>query len=201
MARLAKYSVNHYRKIFRLNELNQVCNLKGRRVSVRVDNKGYFVTRGYLLHRIIFGLHHGWLPHEIDHIDRNPQNNSIENLRASSPILNATNRGLSVNSTTGYLGVVRQGNGYQAQSCGFGYIAYDAHPEIAAIHYDVIVSQIFGEHATTNYSLGLYQEAGLREVARNFINIIPHDNGTPLVRKILAHREKNLNSIRMMVDG
>jgi len=37
----------------------------------------------YLLHRIIFLHHHGFLSQEVDHIDGDPRNNKIENLRAA----------------------------------------------------------------------------------------------------------------------
>lgn len=36
------------------------------------------------LHRLIFLWHHGYLPLTVDHIDRNPGNNRIENLREAT---------------------------------------------------------------------------------------------------------------------
>ena len=45
----------------------------------------------YLLHRIIFLMHHGYTPELVDHIDRNKNNNKIENLRATSKSINAQN--------------------------------------------------------------------------------------------------------------
>lgn len=55
----------------------------------------------YLLHQIVFLYHHGYIPKEIDHIDRNGFNNRIENLREVDSIINNRNRGTPKNNTTG----------------------------------------------------------------------------------------------------
>lgn len=44
-------------------------------------------------HRIKFCLKHGYLPTEVDHRDRNPANNSHENLRAANRSLQLHNTG------------------------------------------------------------------------------------------------------------
>lgn len=59
----------------------------------------------FLAHRIIFALQFGYLPDVIDHIDRNPQNNSINNLRDASKALNTINSGIPNNNTSGIKGV------------------------------------------------------------------------------------------------
>ena len=59
----------------------------------------------FLAHRIIFYLHHGFMPKLVDHVDRNPQNNSISNLRVADKKLNAINTGLPKNNTSGVKGV------------------------------------------------------------------------------------------------
>lgn len=68
--------------------------------NVQVDKKNYGI------HRLIFMLHYGFLPKEIDHIDGNPSNNKIENLRAALRIENGKNKKLSKNNTSGVSGVV-----------------------------------------------------------------------------------------------
>lgn len=59
----------------------------------------------YYAHRIIFMMHYGYLPAEIDHIDNNPANNCISNLRAASHKQNMLNRKLSSNSTSNHKNV------------------------------------------------------------------------------------------------
>jgi hypothetical protein len=49
------------------------------------NSKNYLVTslknKAFLVHRLIFAWHYGHFPKQIDHIDGNPLNNNIENLR------------------------------------------------------------------------------------------------------------------------
>jgi hypothetical protein len=45
----------------------------------------------YYVHRIIYLMQHGKCPKIIDHIDRNPSNNKIENLREATSSQNAIN--------------------------------------------------------------------------------------------------------------
>jgi hypothetical protein len=58
-----------------------------------------------LIHRIIWAMHYNEWPHLIDHIDRNPQNNRIENLRSADKRINYINSGLASNNTSGVKGV------------------------------------------------------------------------------------------------
>ena len=71
----------------------------GRRI-VNVDGKLQFS------HRLIFMLHHGWAPDEIDHIDGDAANNRIENLRPASRAQNQWNSRLRKDNTSGVKGVV-----------------------------------------------------------------------------------------------
>lgn len=71
-------------------------------------NKGYlWVVSGLMdgtkvqsVHRIIWSLHNGTIPEDmyVDHIDRNPLNNKIENLRLASPSQNSMNAKGKTNS-------------------------------------------------------------------------------------------------------
>lgn len=56
-------------------------------------------------HRMIFLYHEGYLPEVVDHIDRDKENNRIENLRASNLQDNAINRSISKSNTSGIVGV------------------------------------------------------------------------------------------------
>lgn len=76
--------------------------------SLRGD--GYLVvrvdSRPYLLHRVIFLYHYGYSPeNQVDHIDRNPSNNRIENLREVSQTCNNRNTGNRADNTSGVKGV------------------------------------------------------------------------------------------------
>jgi hypothetical protein len=64
-----------------------------------------YMRKKYMLHRIIFLLHHGFLPDCIDHIDRDKRNNRIENLRQVTFSQNQMNRGKQKNNTSGFKGV------------------------------------------------------------------------------------------------
>lgn len=59
----------------------------------------------YLAHRLIYLMHHGSMPKKIDHIDRNPTNNRIENLRAATDKLNAFNKSQKSDIRSGAVGV------------------------------------------------------------------------------------------------
>ena len=67
---------------------------------------GYIVIcvdqKRYRAHRLIFMFHNGYYPNEIDHIDGNPANNKIENLRESNRKLNMMNVGRYSTNTSGY---------------------------------------------------------------------------------------------------
>ncbi|WWT39873.1 putative HNH endonuclease [Microcystis phage Mwe-JY08] len=60
------------------------------------SNRGYVQVwawgRLYLAHRIVWKMHHGDEPAILDHIDGDPANNRIENLRPASQVQNQANR-------------------------------------------------------------------------------------------------------------
>lgn len=57
--------------------------------------------KSYLAHRIIFLLHHGYLPDYLDHIDNDKTNNRIENLRPATVIQNQRNAKIRADNTSG----------------------------------------------------------------------------------------------------
>ena len=75
-----------------------------------INCTGYHIVRfngkRYLLHRIIFLMHNGYLPDYVDHIDNDPLNNRIENLRECTFSENRCNVKKSKNNTSGEKGVV-----------------------------------------------------------------------------------------------
>jgi hypothetical protein len=59
----------------------------------------------YMLHRVVFLMFYGKLSQVIDHIDGNPSNNKIENLRLATQQQNCYNSVLRKNNTSGIKGV------------------------------------------------------------------------------------------------
>lgn len=74
-----------------------------------LDNKGYWRVRVdgklYLVHRLIFLYHHGYLPGVVDHIDNNPCNNKIDNLRECTVSQNMMNSRIRKDNKSGVKGV------------------------------------------------------------------------------------------------
>ena len=72
-------------------------------------DKGYLTTgingKVYRNHRLIFLMHYGYLPKEVDHKDCNTLNNRIENLRPSNRSQNCCNKGIGSTNTSGIKGV------------------------------------------------------------------------------------------------
>lgn len=69
-------------------------------VGVRIGN------RLYGAHRLAWLLYYGeWPKGFVDHIDRNPKNNTIENLRVVTHAENHRNRAKQSNNKSGYKGV------------------------------------------------------------------------------------------------
>jgi hypothetical protein len=77
---------------------------QGKRCNNTKTRAGSFATRGYRIiridgrlyqeHRIIWVMHNGLISSnlDIDHIDRNPSNNKLENLRLATRSLNNINK-------------------------------------------------------------------------------------------------------------
>jgi hypothetical protein len=71
------------------------CERKSTYASVMVDKKAY------CKHIVVFCMHHGYIPEQIDHIDQNRKNSRIENLRAATNASNNMNKTVQSNSKSG----------------------------------------------------------------------------------------------------
>lgn len=72
------------------------------------DKDGYIVTymgKYYKVHHLVWLYHHGYLPNMLDHINRNPSDNRIENLREVNKRCNSINSKLQRNNTSGIKGI------------------------------------------------------------------------------------------------
>lgn len=59
----------------------------------------------YKTHRLVYLMFHGYMPKEVDHIDNNPLNNRIENLRPANRSEQCCNTRLRKDNTSGIKGV------------------------------------------------------------------------------------------------
>ena len=109
-----------------------------------------------LEHRLVFYLVYGYVPDCVDHIDREPQNNHPDNLRACTRAGNAQNRSPSKDSTSRYLGVhmAKIGKPWRAairqdgKQKAIG--VFDSEID-AAKAYDAKARELFGEFANPNF--------------------------------------------------
>ena len=76
-----------------------------------ITSSGYITVRGItrtpiMAQRVAWVLYYNEQPPDyIDHIDRNPSNNKISNLRATTNQLNMVNKELQCNNSSGFVGV------------------------------------------------------------------------------------------------
>jgi len=105
----------------------------GTRYAGGVDRLGYLRTvipghKGlFAVHRLVWLLHRGSLREGfvMDHINGNPSDNRIANLREVPDAINQMNRrGSRRGSSVKYIGVCRNGNGFNAFSSSEGKVVY-----------------------------------------------------------------------------
>jgi hypothetical protein len=88
--------------------------------SVEANGYGHGDILGlrYKAHRVAWALHYGaWPNQDIDHIDGDPQNNRIGNLRLVSDTENMRNQKLNAKNTSGHMGVYWHGS--RSKWCAF----------------------------------------------------------------------------------
>lgn len=123
------------------------------------DFKGYLqvtlLGKIYRVHQIVFYLHFGWFPKQIDHINGNKLDNRIENLRPATCSQNLANRPKKKNCTSRFKGV------YFNKSCNkwcarfffnskVKHIGLFEKEEDAALAYNQKALEVFGDYAKLN---------------------------------------------------
>jgi hypothetical protein len=112
----------------------------------------------YLLHRLAWLYVYGKFPDMIiDHIDGNPNNNKLINLREASLEENSRNSNIKSNNKCGYRGVVyKESTGMWQAQCGMGgvstYLGNYLTPQEASIVYESHVKSKYGEFYKDIYS-------------------------------------------------
>ena len=106
-------------------------------------------------HRLIFLYHHGFLPVCIDHINGDPHDNRIENLRAATHAENRRNNKLYKNNTLGFKGLARAYGGKFVAYLKVNGRVYNSSVsdtvEEAAKKYDKLALKHHGDFACLNY--------------------------------------------------
>lgn len=127
-----RWAKKHARKII----AGQVAGTFGteRRRNIKIDGYVYKESRLAWLY-----VHGKWPENVIDHINGDPSDNRIVNLRDVTQSGNTQNqRKPGIKNTTGYLGVMRRGNLFQARIKAGGKLRYLGHyesPELAHAAY------------------------------------------------------------------
>jgi len=157
-ARLVDLSAERVRALFDYDPADGRLHRKDlSRRDRRATAKGYFTitidNRVYQEHRVVWLWHYGeWPKQGIDHIDRNPLNNRIENLRDVPQSENKQNQLVNKNNKTGLKGVWKVHNvksgawiaqiTHKGKNIYLGYFktpeaAHEAYCKAAAIYHTV----------------------------------------------------------------
>jgi len=115
----------------------------------------YVDGRNYLLHRLMYLFHKGYVPKLIDHINNNKQDNRIENLREATYSQNQQNKKINCTNKAKFKGAVFHPlkNKWQGRihlnkkkiSLGYYETAEEAHEA-----YKTAAIKFFGEFARFN---------------------------------------------------
>ncbi|EPV4171452.1 HNH endonuclease signature motif containing protein [Salmonella enterica subsp. enterica] len=117
--------------------------------------------RQYLAHRIVYWLDTGEWPPILNHKNRNRLDNHPENLEPCTNAENCQNNTIRIDNSSGYTGVVKNGNRWRVQfSIDGETFYYDGylHKETAALARDLVISLIYKDFAR----YGITANAGLK---------------------------------------
>lgn len=149
-------------RVFNTINKDKIAGYFNKRTDSKREGFGYWrvgLTLGnclkhFKMHRLIFLMHHGYLPKLIDHKDRDTNNNRIDNLREGDISTNGGNSSIPVSNTTGYKGVSclkgRSKFRSSIECKGNSFFIGNYPLEEAAAAYNIVAKLIFGEYASLN---------------------------------------------------
>lgn len=118
-------------------------------ITISVDCKRYYA------HRLAWLYSYGFMPRQIDHIDRDRSNNALANLRAASNSQNGANKPMGKKECGGFKGVRKKkgAKNWTARIKCEGseiYLGTFSSEEEAAKAYNLKALEVFGEFAELN---------------------------------------------------
>lgn len=130
------------------------CSIRGGRRTVQMEGKAWQE------HRLIWKLVYGTEPRIVDHVNRDPSDNRLTNLRAVTAGQNVRNTGIYRNNTSGLKGVswhkpARRWRAVIQHKREHRFLGLFRTRREAGLAYDAAARRLFGPHACTNHSLGL----------------------------------------------
>jgi len=127
----------------------------------------------FRFHRLVFFLKYNYFPDQIDHIDQNPSNNLLSNLRESNNMHNHKNKTNSSTNCSKFMGIsLQQNNNYywNVQVCLknnkkhqklFSILKYGDQAEIMAVEYFnqyVLTNKLEDKYYAVRYNQNLLKE-------------------------------------------
>jgi hypothetical protein len=163
---MTKTEADTIRKLLRYDpETGHLWRINGTKGAPRGRPAGNLNKRGYVCvrvryklyqgHRLAWLLGHGeWPKQDIDHINCNPADNRLCNLRLAAPHQNSANQGLSRHNTTGFKGI-RFSKGSWVANLRYRGVTHRSGrhktKEDAARAYDAMALEYCGEFARLNF--------------------------------------------------
>ena len=153
MERSSEQLIRHLKEHYRYDPAAGVVrNRKNQIVKGAVNSCGYLKLNIWVdgqlsqckLHQVVWALVYGCWPTQIDHINGNPHDNRVENLREVTPSENCLNRlrPWKPNPSTGLPGVSKSGDGFKIV---VGSKHYNFHDKYEAFHTLTMLGRMFRE--------------------------------------------------------